>query len=306
MSDKSTGLAALATLAQYPLKIDAAGDKAANVAMGPWKLYVYCTYGACNANWKKYWWDVNFAASRNYLQRVCDGAEQQAKTFLRSFQPINSWMKTTLPNYSRLVATNTAAIQKTLSAVQGNNPTSEQRQEVSRLLKQLATDLSQSELELKAGVTSMGGFLSQQETWSKWIQDAKTSIVSEGQSVLTRMKDFTAGQPCGQGDANNQRAQFQSNFDSAVQQYESIFSGLRNDSTNANAAVAQLMGVVVNTITLYAALSETINSVQGPVFVQFLEKIKVGAAENQWGTLAEYATQQLQTPALSNILSRAA
>jgi hypothetical protein len=82
-----------------------------------------------------------------------------------------------LPNVGRQFAANTDAILRTLNEVQGNNPTPQQRQEISRLLEQLTDGLLQSESQLESGVSELGGFLRQQEDWARWITDAKNNLV---------------------------------------------------------------------------------------------------------------------------------
>ena len=306
MSNTSDGQDAIATLTNYPLKIDSAGHRAATIGLGPWKLFVHCTYGACNGNWAEYWYSVDFSGPRYYLQSVCNSAEAHAKTFLQTFQPINLWLKATLPNFSRQFDSDTGLILKTLGEVQNNNPTPEQRQEISRLLNESATGLEQSRGQLESGVSQMGGFLAEQENWGNLISQAKDNLISSAQSSLKGMKDFTGGQPCGGGDADAQQARFQASFKTAVQQYESIFGDLKRDTVAANASIARLMGIVTNFINYCTTSAETIKSAQGPTFVTFLQRIKANAAEKQWETLAAYASGQFQNPALLDVLARAA
>lgn len=283
------GAKAIATIVQFPSAVNRVAEKVASVPLGPWGIDVTCSY---DSGCKKEHYSMEERFSSGVLTDALHQAENHAKTFFTDFKPVMTWLKTTLPSFSKTFSSTAQSILKVLKEVSGKDPTSAQRQQLEKDFITILDGLNASQKELGDGVTAMAQYVKDQTALNSNISQVKNDLVHEVHAALSRMLEEADGQHCGQSDAKRQFDVNEKEFGEAVAVYNTEFSTLAGATKNANDAVASLIGIVSDFIAQLKKIIKDVTTVQGGDLPAFMKQVELMASTQLWSNLAKDSESQ--------------
>nr|WP_320016876.1 hypothetical protein [uncultured Desulfobacter sp.] len=264
--------------------------------LGPYKLHTKCTWciekawwgiGFCTKNRTETWnANVDFSYTRKGLQQVLQKADQNAATFLKSYEPTQQWINS-LPEFStnfNRTADVILSIQQDIKA--GNGPTDQQQITVTQALEQLMADLQNSSEQLKRGISALSASLQKQSAYREAIKKAIGGADQSANAALTRLRNQSKTHHC-QGGLNEKFAQIRADFDRSIQEISAAFQRLEVSSHAAEKDIAFLLGSIVTDQTQLQNVLNLLKAAKKDQLGSFIEKLHLSAAIKQWEAIAQ-------------------
>ncbi|WP_452233228.1 hypothetical protein [Lacinutrix sp. MEBiC02595] len=289
----ATGEQDIAVLVNFPTQINNVAKAVAATTLGPYRIYVTCSY---DAGCKDCEYSTGVEISTAPIVELINDAQTSAKTFFTSFQPVTNWLQQTLPSFSVTFDASAKIILAILKIIGSSRTiTPAQQAELIKQFDIIQNGLTQSETELGQGNIAMVAFVNRQNTATLAVQSVQNSLEADTQNALTRMLDYANGQPCGQSDAKAQYNVMEASYKGTVNTLSIQFTELSNDTNTANNAVKSLVGLVVDFIGQMQNISASVNTVQNGDLSNFMKQVTIMATTDLWTNLAQEANHQFGT-----------
>jgi hypothetical protein len=275
---------AVQILHELPDEYRLIAGKLATANLGPYVIDVSCNtglFGIYSHHWKT---GVDFGGARQGFQDVLNAAAARSGDFDIFYKQLRDWFTGPVPAISGAMNELGAMAHILLTITPSKLP--EFRQTLSAQMKTVVDLLAGGSQQLNPIDLRLGQLLQELNGYNQSLAEIQAALQQNFDKVSRDLSDFWTDKPCGSGDGLDQLHTWQAVFKTATDLITANLSSLNAYTSQADACLAQVVGLVTNSLTEFQPVLEQLHLATDADLSKYMESLHLEIACDLWSSLA--------------------